>query len=113
MAPSPTARPNPFRIPATAEEIGTEKAIVSALISQTIRGQTPSAFSVARQAKHTLMDRGDKEEIALTRVRAMLVSMYERGALIITDGFLTCAWSGAALLPEHRQEIVEAAKGAP
>jgi hypothetical protein len=101
--------PVPHIFPGAAS---TEKAIVSAMISQTLRGQTPSVMSAARQAKNALIDRRYPEEFAVAGVRTMLVSMYERGALIITDGSLTCKWSGAALLPEHREEIAAAATAA-
>jgi hypothetical protein len=81
----------------------TEKAIISAMISQTLRGQTPSAVSAAWQAKNAPIDRGCREEVVVACVRTRLVSMYERGSLIITDGSLTCKWPGAALLLEHRE----------
>ena len=55
--------------------------IVSAMISQTLRSQTPSAVSAARQAKNALMDRGYREEFAVACVRTMLVSIYERDGL--------------------------------
>jgi exodeoxyribonuclease V len=101
--------PDPYIFP---EAVSTEKAIVSAMISQTLRSQTPSAMSAARQAKNALMDRRYREESAVACVRTMLVSMYERGALIITDGSLSCKWSGAALLLWHREEIAAAATAA-
>jgi hypothetical protein len=104
----PHPEPTTCHRPATVAEIATEKALVSAMISQTLCSQTPSPMSASRQAKHALMDRGYRDEFALTCVRAMLVSMYERGALILTDGVLACTWFGAALLPEHRQEIAAA-----
>jgi exodeoxyribonuclease-5 len=62
-----------------SETASTEKAIVSAMISQTLRSQTPSAMSAARQAKNALIDRHG-EEFAAAMVRTMLVNMYERGA---------------------------------
>jgi hypothetical protein len=88
----------------------TEKAIISAMISRTLRGQTPSAVSAARHAKKALIDRGCREEVVVACVRTRLVSMYERGAL--SGGLLTCKWSGAALLLEYREEIAAAATAA-
>ena len=96
---------NPFAKP----DLAAETAICAAFVALDFRGETPCVTLLGRTAKQILMSQlGPNLTItaAADRIRAALVSLYERNALEVPCNLLeACMLLGEYLHPELRAHL--------